>query len=107
MSGCPDRRAAVLPTVSVWVAESFVHHLYIAPELRGRGLGGDLLAALEPWLAQPWRLKCVRANRHALAFYAAHGWREVGSGEAEQGPFAILEWQAPSPFFKPAPACPP
>ena len=36
-------------------------------------------------------LKCVIANTSARAFYATHGWIEVGSGNSDQGPFVLLE----------------
>jgi hypothetical protein len=46
----------------------------------------------------PWHLKCVSANASARAFYASHGWIEVGSGNGDQGPFVLLERRsAPSP----------
>jgi GNAT superfamily N-acetyltransferase len=82
--------------VSVQPSESFVHHLYIHVDARGKGLGRQLLSSLQPWLAVPCQLKCVRANQRALAFYIKFGWREVGCGESEDGPHAVLEWQ-PSP----------
>jgi GNAT superfamily N-acetyltransferase len=81
--------------VSVWEPQSFVHHLYVRPESRGQGIGGLLLEHLEGRLALPWRLKCVRANAAALAFYAKRGWREVGAGTGPQGPHVVLEWVTP------------
>jgi GNAT superfamily N-acetyltransferase len=78
--------------ISVQPTESFIHHLYVHREARGRGVGRQLLLSLQPWLATPWRLKCVRANHHALAFYIRFGWCEVGAGESEHGAYAVLEW---------------
>jgi GNAT superfamily N-acetyltransferase len=77
----------VVGFISVQPAESFVHHLYVHHEARGKGVGRELLLSLQPWLAAPWRLKCVRANQRALA------WCEVAAGESEHGPYAVLEWQ--------------
>ena len=82
----------VLGFVSVQPDASFVHHLFVRADVQGQGIGRRLLASLEPWLPVPWRLKCVRANQPALAFYAELGWREVASGESEHGPYAVLEW---------------
>ena len=82
----------VLGFVSVQPDASFVHHLFVRADSQRQGIGRLLLASLEPWLATPWRLKCVRANRTALAFYAGLGWCEVGSGESEHGPYVVLEW---------------
>jgi GNAT superfamily N-acetyltransferase len=83
----------VVGFISVQPSESFVHHLYVHHEARGKGVGRQLLLSLQPWLAAPWRLKCVRANQRALAFYIRFGWCEVAAGESEHGPYAVLEWQ--------------
>ena len=77
--------------VSVWEQEAFIHHLYVRSGSRKRGLGTQLLEALNPRLPRPWKLKCVRANDGALAFYLGHGWREISSGDGEDGPYAVLE----------------
>ncbi len=88
----------VVGFISVQPSESFVHHLYVHHEARGKGVGRQLLLSLQPWLSTPWRLKCVRANRRALAFYIRFGWREVATGESEHGSYAVLESQ-PSPIL--------
>jgi GNAT superfamily N-acetyltransferase len=82
----------VVGFISVLASESFVHHLYVHHEARGKGVGRQLLLSLQPWLTAPWRLKCVRANQRALAFYIRFGWREVATGESEHGAYAVLEW---------------
>ena len=84
----------VLGFVSVQPDASFVHHLFVRADVQAQGIGRRLLASLEPWLLTPWRLKCVRANQPALAFYAKLGWSEVASGESEHGAYAVLEWSA-------------
>jgi GNAT superfamily N-acetyltransferase len=84
--------------IFVQPSESFVHHLYVHHEARGKGVGRQLLLSLQLWLAAPWRLKCVRANQRALAFYISLGWCEVATGESEHGPYAVLVWQ-PSPIL--------
>ena len=91
-----SRDGEVLGFVSVQTTDSFVHHLYVRPGVRSRGVGRLLLSSLEPWLTTPWRLKCVRANRRALTFYIGLGWREVASGESADGPYAVLEWPSPN-----------
>lgn len=78
--------------VSVYAPESFIHHLFVAPQFQRRGLASALLASLHGWLPLPWRLKCVRANTTTLSFYAARGWREVGAGEGEDGQYLVLEF---------------
>jgi len=77
--------------VSVWESEAFIHHLYVRNGSRNKGIAKQLLDSLISRLPKPWRLKCVRANDVALAFYLRHGWLEVSSGVGEDGPYAVLE----------------
>ncbi len=84
----------VLGLVSVQAAEPFVHHLYVRPEDQGRAVGQALLGSLEAWLPQPWHLKCVRRNAGGLRFYRRCGWTEVGGGESEHGPYALLRFRS-------------
>jgi GNAT superfamily N-acetyltransferase len=75
--------------ISVWEPDRFIHHLYVRQDARRKGVGSALLHALE--LPRPWRLKCLRANSDATAFYRTQGWIEVSSGVSEEGPFTVLE----------------
>ena len=77
--------------ISVWEPDAFIHHLYVRRSQRGRGIGGMLLDSLDGRIPRPWRLKCLRANAEALAFYLNRRWKEISSGESEDGPFAVLE----------------
>lgn len=77
--------------VSVWELDAFIHHVYVRNGSQQKGIGKQLLDALNPRLPRPWRLKCVRANHRALAFYIGQGWMEVASGVGEDGPYAVLE----------------
>jgi GNAT superfamily N-acetyltransferase len=77
--------------ISVWEPDAFIHHLYVRSSARGRGVGGMLLDFLNGRIPKPWRLKCLRANAQASAFYLNRGWREVSSGEGDDGSFAVLE----------------
>ncbi|WP_050465944.1 GNAT family N-acetyltransferase [Herbaspirillum autotrophicum] len=91
VASLPD--GTVAGFVSVYVEDSFVHHLHVHSGLRNKGVGRLLLRSLQNWLPAPWRLKCVRKNRGALDFYLRNDWREVGCGESEDGAYAVLEWR--------------
>ncbi len=78
--------------LSVHVGTAFIHHLYVEPELQGRGLGAALLSSLDSWLPKPWRLKCVCANTQARAFYARCGWTEAETAIGSQGPYVVLRY---------------
>jgi len=88
---CHDPEGRLVGVLSVYVPDSFIQHVYVDPEFERQGVGTVLLSSLETWLPLPWRLKCVIANASARAFYATHGWIEVGSGNSDQGPFVLLE----------------
>jgi|SRR5450755_2900317 GNAT superfamily N-acetyltransferase len=84
----------VLGFASIYEADSFVHHLYVAEHFQRRGVGTALLKSLEAWLRLPWRLKCVLGNENALAFYSSLGWVEESRAQGTEGPDAILKWPA-------------
>ena len=101
---CHGPQGRLVGLLSVYVPESFIHHVYVDPEFERQGVGTALLSSLETWLPLPWRLKCVIANASARAFYAGHGWIEVGSGDSDQGPYVLLERRSgPNPGASPAP----
>ena len=77
--------------ISAWEADRFIHHLYVRGSSRRMGVGAALLDALRARMPRPWRLKCVRANPAAIAFYLALEWNEIASGTSEDGPFALME----------------
>jgi ribosomal protein S18 acetylase RimI-like enzyme len=77
--------------ISVWEPDNFIHHLYVEPAHQRRGTGGALLWALPNWTQTRYRLKCVRRNEAALAFYRALGFVEVGSGTGDDGEYLELE----------------
>lgn len=77
--------------ISVWEPDHFIHHLYVCGRRHRRGIGRALLRALPGWPATRYRLKCLRANAPALAFYRASCFTEIGVGAAEDGEYLLLE----------------
>ncbi|MEZ6188438.1 MAG: GNAT family N-acetyltransferase [Planctomycetota bacterium] len=66
----------LLGFVALWVPEDFVHHLYVDPRARGRGVGAALLQeALRDVQGRAW-LKVDATNTAARAFYRRLGWEE-------------------------------
>ena len=78
--------------ISVWTADSFVHHLYVDAVFRRSGVGTALVHSLEAWLPRPWSLKCVKANVAALRFYRWLGWQRAGEGVGDDGPYLLLRY---------------
>ena len=83
------------------VPEAYVRHVVIAPERRGRGLGGVLMRALAARFrgagARQWRLNVLRENRPAIALYERLGMRVVYATSVMRIPWErIDELPAPS-----------
>ncbi|AOI73423.1 GNAT family N-acetyltransferase [Burkholderia ubonensis] len=76
---------------SVWEPDHFIHHLYVDRSHHRRGIGRALLRALPGWPVTRYRLKCLRANAPALAFYRMSRFAEIGVGAAEDGEYLLLE----------------
>ncbi|WP_112818364.1 GNAT family N-acetyltransferase [Ensifer sp.] len=74
-----------------------LHQLYVLPKLQRQGIGRDIFAELETCFpdAERMRVEVEPQNLHALAFYRAHGFSEVGRtsdcGDASGLPALILE----------------
>ncbi len=81
----------VIGFISVTLAESFIHHLYVEPSLQRHGIGRALLAQIHGLgLPQPLTLKCLASNQTALAFYTKEGWKERSRDVADEGEFILL-----------------
>lgn len=87
-----EESGELLGFISVWEPESFVHHLFVASEHRGKGVGRSLLTDLQWRLPGPFRLKCVAANEAALAFYRRLGWVSTGHGSVDGIRHHVMEW---------------
>lgn len=75
-----------------------LHQLYVLPKYQRQGIGREMFAELETCFpdAERMRLEVEPQNLHALAFYRAHGFAEVGTtancGDEQSGvPALILE----------------
>jgi GNAT superfamily N-acetyltransferase len=73
------------------VPERFLHHLYVACEHQGRGVGSLLLRHVLECSGGQLRLKCLCRNRRALAFYRGQGWREGEHGRDAFGKWVMLQ----------------
>lgn len=82
----------ILGLVSVSIADSFIHHLYVKTQAQRQGIGRALLAELEGLMPLPWRLKCPPQNEIALKFYKALGWWQAATGTSNWGDYLLLEF---------------
>jgi GNAT superfamily N-acetyltransferase len=103
-------RDVVLPTYEVVVAEAdgrlagfaaldvdMLGHLYVHPDLQGRGVGDALLARAKELRPDGFRLWVFQRNSDARGFYERRGLRLVqltdGEGNEEREPDALYEWK--------------
>ncbi|GLQ91274.1 GNAT family N-acetyltransferase [Dyella acidisoli] len=77
--------------ISVWEPDGFIHHLHVDRQFFRRGVGRALLRVLPGWPETRYRLKCLRLNEVALAFYRTCGFVEIGSGMSGDGEYLLLE----------------
>ena len=94
----------------VWVAEDgrrvvgffalsdgFLYHLYVYPEVHGRGAGSLLFERVKKLAPDGFRLWVFQRNTQAREFYEHRGMRVValtdGSGNEEREPDALYEWR--------------
>jgi GNAT superfamily N-acetyltransferase len=77
--------------ISVWLADNFIHHLYIDEKHQKKGIGTALLKAALAKTKFPVRLKCIENNIKAVNFYKKNGFIEKGRGTTEEGAFILFE----------------
>jgi ribosomal protein S18 acetylase RimI-like enzyme len=97
----------------VWVAEQdgrivgfaalsdeVLEHIYVHPDLQGRGIGSALLDVAKDRRPGGFGLWVFQQNTGARRFYERHGLRLVretdGSGNDERTPDAMYEWRPPA-----------
>ena len=76
-----ERNGQIAGFISVWVEDSFIHHLYIHPDFQGQGVGPQLLESALTFIDSPARLKCIIRNEKACRFYESLGWNKESVGE--------------------------
>ena len=81
----------VVGFAAVWEADDFLHHLYVDPAGRGRGVGVALLTAATADLGERAWLKTGTHNEAARRFYTRRGWREEPLSEG------VVVFRAPGP----------
>lgn len=80
----------IVAVLSIFWPENFIHSLYVDPGRQSQGVGSALLDLVCRQARGDCELKCDRTNARAIAFYRRHGWREVGEGIADTGPWVRL-----------------
>jgi ribosomal protein S18 acetylase RimI-like enzyme len=81
----------ILGFASIWEPDSFLHNLFVHPSAIRQGVGKALLAGCAKYFYGRPRLKCLKANTNALAFYESQGWGILREELGPDGPYLLLE----------------
>ncbi|TGE23388.1 GNAT family N-acetyltransferase [Hymenobacter metallicola] len=76
--------------IAWWPPDNFIHSLFVAPDVAGRGAGTALLRAALARMGRPATLKCLQQNAPAVAFYRARGWTIREEGKSAEGAYFLL-----------------
>lgn len=87
----------LLGFASVWVADNFLHNLYVAQKHQGKQAGHALLAKVQAEFTGTGELKCLVKNQSAIEFYQRHGWRIESRGDSENGEYFLMQFTDPTP----------
>ncbi|QUM75727.1 GNAT family N-acetyltransferase [Moritella sp. 24] len=80
----------VLGFIAVYEPDNFIHHLFVADDAQGIGVGSKLLTMLTELNGRPQVLKCMVKNEKAMQFYFSRGFVEVGKGTGVVGDYLVL-----------------
>jgi ribosomal protein S18 acetylase RimI-like enzyme len=75
---------------SIYMPDSFLHHLYVDPAQYRQGIGSILLREAMKRAPDKLRLKCQHSNNRARRFYAAQGFVEGEWGNNSYGPWVLV-----------------
>jgi ribosomal protein S18 acetylase RimI-like enzyme len=81
----------VVGFISLWLADNFIHHLYVGDRHQHRGIGKALLTTAVETMKLPIKLKCLQKNIQAIDFYKSQGFYESGTGVADEGLYTVLQ----------------
>jgi len=69
--------------LSLWVQDSYIHHLYVNEKCKRTGIGRALIDKATGLLTPPIRLKVPKKNTRAVGFYQHLGWKQVSEGTSD------------------------
>ncbi|AJJ65092.1 GNAT family N-acetyltransferase [Yersinia aldovae] len=77
---------------SIFMAESFLHNLFVEPTAQHHGTGKALLRAAQTLFTSHGALKCLEKNQRALGFYQKQGWVAIATGTSNDGDYILMHW---------------
>src|SRR3954467_2238281 len=79
----------VVGFISLWMADNFIHHLYIDENYQHQNIGTLLLDEALKIMNSPIKLKCLVKNENALKFYEKKGFVAIEKGVSNHGEYIL------------------
>ena len=78
--------------ISVWIADSFVHNLFVHPSSFGKGIGSTLLNVSLKKIGRPASLKCLVKNSSARDYYLVQKWEIISCDDGPDGKYYLMQF---------------
>lgn len=75
--------------ISLWMADNFIHHLYIDENYQHQNIGSILLDEAIKIMNSPVKLKCLVKNEKAIKFYEKKGFIALEKGVSNHGEYIL------------------
>lgn len=83
--------AEVVGFISIWQADSFIHHLFVSPNSQRSGIGSMLLDIGKQNYSE-LSLKCLLANQNAIGFYCSQGFKITATVESGLESYHLMNY---------------
>ncbi|RJT21476.1 GNAT family N-acetyltransferase [Buttiauxella izardii] len=87
-----EENGELLGFASVFVADNFLHSLYVAQKHQGKRVGLELLKKVQAEFTASGTLKCLVKNENALEFYLRHDWKIESTGDSVDGEYYLMRY---------------
>ncbi|WP_336663215.1 GNAT family N-acetyltransferase [Kurthia gibsonii] len=77
-----DEKGILQGFLAIYEPDQFIHHLFIANDAQGKGIGKQLIDEAVKRFGTPLTLKCVSKNTAALQFYLKNNFYTVEEVDA-------------------------
>jgi|TARA_R110001583_G_scaffold1867_11_gene14273 GNAT superfamily N-acetyltransferase len=84
--------AEIVGFASIWLQDSFLHHLYISKHYQRKGIGTLLLNKIIEKANSDLSLKCLKQNKSGVHFYLKSGWVAVSEGTSNEGEYILFKY---------------
>ena len=84
--------AEIVGFASIWLQDSFLHHLHISKHYQRKGIGTLLLNKIIEKANSDLSLKCLKQNKSGVHFYLKSGWEAISKGISKDGEYILFKY---------------